>query len=680
MLTRRLAPLAALLALAPLPAQDDAAPQKDPGRVDLDMLLQWENVSDPHLSPDGRQIVYTRQWTDSVEDRMRSELWIMDVDGSRQRFLCKGSDADWSPDGTRLCYIAEGEPKGAQIFVLWLDTREVTPVTHVGEAPSNLQWSPDGRQIAFDMQVPEKDGFPIAMPKAPKGAKWAEDAKVITRLSYRRDREGYRPAGFRHIFVVDATGGTPRQLTSGDYDHGAPQWADHGRQIVFDGLRVADADWQVEESELYALNVDTGAVRPLTMRRGPDRSPLVLADDTVFYVGHDYTPDTYDVDHLYALSLNGEPKPRCLTADLDRAPQGLQRARGSGEVLFGYEDEGGIRAARIGGKGKLQTLTAKDVQFRVADELPSGALLGTMTTPTEPSTIAIREADGSFKSLTAVNADILQGKKLATTEEMWWDGPGGMRVQGWLVKPTHFEPTKKYPLILKIHGGPHAMYGVGFDVENQLHAAEGCLVLYCNPRGSTGYGKSFGNAIDNAYPGQDYDDLMAGVDAVIGKGCVDTSNLFVYGGSGGGVLTAWIVGHTDRFRAAVSMFPVIDWISFVGTTDGPYWYTNFEKLPWEDITEHWNRSPLKYVGHVTTPTMLITGELDLRTPMGQTEEFYQALKLRKVDSVMVRVPDEYHGAAGRHVSNRLRRFLYVQTWFKKHMSGTETVEAAHDKR
>jgi dipeptidyl aminopeptidase/acylaminoacyl peptidase len=208
-------------------------------------------------------------------------------------------------------------------------------------------------------------------------------------------------------------------------------------------------------------------------------------------------------------------------------------------------------------------------------------------------------------------------------------------------------------------------------------------VLYCNPRGSTGYGKAFGNAIDNAYPGKDYDDLMAGVDAVIAKGCVDTDNLFVYGGSGGGVLTCWIVGSTNRFRAAVSMFPVTNWISFVGTTDGPYWYENFEKLPWESIDEHWRRSPLRLVGNVTTPTMMICGELDLRTPIAQTEEYYQALKLRKVDTVLVRVPDEYHGAAGRHVSNRLRRILYVRTWFEQHKKTaaavSPTADAVHTK-
>ncbi len=655
--------LAVVLALG-LAAQDPAPPPTT--GLPLEALLDWENVSDPKFSPDGSQIVYTRQWTDAIEDRMRSELWIMDRDGGRQRLLVRGSAAEWSPDGTRLCYLAEGEPKGTQLFVLWITTREVTPVTHCHEAPGNPRWSPDGRTIAFTMQVPEKDGFPIAMPKPPKGSKWAEEPKVITRLAYRRDQQGYRPAGWRHLFVVDATGGTPRQVTAGEFDHGPGRWTADGKELVFAGLRTADADWQVEESEIYAVDVASGAVRQLTDQRGPDGSPVPSPDGRhIAFTSRAADRDTYSIAPLWVMAQDGGNR-RCLTPDLDRQPQDLAWTADGKALLFTIEDQGAIVLHRCGLDGTLDRLTGPTEQFRFGDVAADGTVVGTLTTPTAPPDITVLTMGGAKSRLTAVNDDVLHGRRLGATEELWWDGPGGFRVQGWLVKPPDFDPSRQYPLILQIHGGPHAMYGVNFDFERQNHAASGYLLLYCNPRGSTGYGKAFGNAIDNAYPGQDYDDLMAGVDAVIRKGCVDERNLFVYGGSGGGVLTAWIVGHTDRFAAAVSMFPVINWISFVGTTDGPYWYSNFDKLPWEDVTEHWDRSPLKHVGKVTTPTMLITGELDLRTPMAQTEEYYQALKLRKVDTVMVRVPGEYHGAAGRSVSNRLRRILYVRTWFEKH--------------
>jgi dipeptidyl aminopeptidase/acylaminoacyl peptidase len=319
--------------------------------------------------------------------------------------------------------------------------------------------------------------------------------------------------------------------------------------------------------------------------------------------------------------------------------------------------------------------------FLATDIGPGNVCVGILADMKQPGDVAILRpgADPLLNRLTRVNDDLLAHVRGSEVEEVRCKAPDGLPIQGWLVKPPEFDPSRKWPLILQIHGGPHGMYSVAFDFERHNHAAEGYLVLYTNPRGSTGYGKAFGNAINNAYPGKDYDDLMAAVDAVIARGFVDEKQLYVYGGSGGGVLTAWIVGHTDRFRAAVSMFPVINWISFVGTTDGPSWYENFKKLPWEDITEHWERSPLKYVGNVKTPTMVLTGELDLRTPMAQSEEYYQALKLRKVDTVLVRIQDEYHGAAARHVSNQMRRILYVREWFHRHGPQAQASEASAHK-
>jgi dipeptidyl aminopeptidase/acylaminoacyl peptidase len=267
--------------------------------------------------------------------------------------------------------------------------------------------------------------------------------------------------------------------------------------------------------------------------------------------------------------------------------------------------------------------------------------------------------------LTDVNGDVLAGKQLATTEEVWYTSVDGYKIQGWIVKPADFDPKKKYPLMLEIHGGPHSMYNVGFSFARQDHAANGYLILYTNPRGSTGYGSAFGNAIKNAYPGKDYNDLMAGVDTVINRGYVDSNRLYVFGCSGGGVLTSWIVGHTNRFAAASANCPVTNWLSFVGTTDGSSWYYNFAKYPWDDPSEHLKRSPLMYVGNVKTPTMLMTGVNDLRTPMGQTEEYYEALKIRKVPTAMIRFNNEWHGTSSTP-SNFLRTQLYLRSWFEKY--------------
>ncbi|MDH5804586.1 MAG: prolyl oligopeptidase family serine peptidase, partial [Gemmatimonadota bacterium] len=262
-------------------------------------------------------------------------------------------------------------------------------------------------------------------------------------------------------------------------------------------------------------------------------------------------------------------------------------------------------------------------------------------------------------------------------EEVWYTSVDGFQIQGWIIKPPDFDPEKDYPMMLAIHGGPHGMYGVGFNFGWQNHAANGYVVLYTNPRGSSGYGSEFGNAIKNAYPGKDFDDLMAGVDTVINRGYVDENNMFVYGCSGGGVLTSWIVGHTDRFAAASANCPVTNWLSFVGTTDGSSWYRNFENFPWDDPSEHLRRSPLMYVGNVTTPTMLMTGVNDLRTPMPQTEEFYQALRVLKVPTTMIRFNGEWHGTSSKP-SNFMRTQLYLRGWFERYTTTEEQSDVTTD--
>jgi dipeptidyl aminopeptidase/acylaminoacyl peptidase len=270
----------------------------------------------------------------------------------------------------------------------------------------------------------------------------------------------------------------------------------------------------------------------------------------------------------------------------------------------------------------------------------------------------------SLKTLVDVNRDVLEGTRLGEVEEVIATSKDGLKVQGWLVKPVDFEPSRKYPMVLFIHGGPWSAYTVAFQWAWQNFAANGYALLYMNPRGSTGYGQQFVNGIQYSYPGKDYDDLMAGVDAAVARGWVDDRNLFVCGGSGGGVLTAWIVGHTSRFRAAASMRPVINWHSFVGNTDGAMWYKQFRKYPWEDPIEYAARSPLHYVANVTTPTMVLTGEADLRTPIGQSEEYYRALKMLKKETLLVRIPEEYHGF--RRPSHRLAQQLYLLAWFEKY--------------
>ena len=662
---RTLLRLAGAAVFAALPAHPAAA-QAPGDRLTLRDYLDLEDVQDPRLSPDGRQVLFTRRAIDQINDRWESSLWLVNADGSKLRSLVRGGGARWSPDGSRIAYVAEGEPGGSQVFVRYMDAEgAVTQITRVTSAPSDLAWSPDGKWVAFRALVPMKERWNVALPPAPRGAKWVEAPYIVERLNYRRDRTGYTDEGFQQIFVVPADGGTPRQLTEGPYSHGAPEWTPDGKSLVFSGLRNADADWMWRESEIYAVDVATEAVRQLTDRRGPDGDPAVSPDGRLIaYTGFDQSTDTWVERKLYVMNADGTGS-RMLTPGLDRSPQGLVWAADGSGIYFLVEDRGSRNLHFVPVGGAVREITRGTHILSVSGIDRAGNAVGVLSTFAAPNdVVAFHVARSGFRALTAVNADILQGKRLATVEEIWYPSADGLRIQGWIVKPPGFDPARKYPMMLAIHGGPHSMYGVGFSFSWQEHAANGYVVLYTNPRGSTGYGAAFGNAIKNAYPGKDYDDLMAGVDTLVGRGYVDPRNLFVYGCSGGGVLTSWIVGHTDRFAAASANCPVTNWLSFVGTTDGAGWYHNFAKLPWEDPSEHLRRSPLMYAGNVKTPTMLMTGVRDLRTPIPQTEEFYMALKLRKVPTAMVRFNEEWHGTSSRP-SNFLRTQAYLRSWFDR---------------
>lgn len=670
-LRRTLRYMAALLLVFALSGSIIAQSEAKKRFLKKETFMEMESVSNPSISPDGSQIVFTRTWVDKMKDQYRSNLWVVDVGGTRTRELTRGNWRDsapvWSPDGKRIAFLSDRDGTN-QLHVMWADTGETAQLTHLQRAPTNLTWSRDGKRIAFTIFELDNDPLlAVKLPDRPRGAEWAKPAVIINRLSWARDGQGPIPMGFNQVFTIDSVlGGTPRQITSGKYSHNDPEWSADGKTIYVSAIRKPDAEYLKGDSEIYAVDAQTLEVKALTDRKGPDGNPQVSPNGQLLaYTGYDDKSYTSHLSSLYVMDRTGAGK-RVWGDNLLSSPGNVTWASDNSGVYFMVGEKGGttVYFAPVDGKprkvgGGVFTLFG----LSLSQNGQAAAIRSSFKEPGVLVTFKVADS-AAMKTLVDVNEDVLADVRLGDVEELWFTAKDGVKSQGWLIKPADFDPNKKYPMVLWIHGGPWSMYSVAFNWAFQNFAAEGYAVLYTNPRGSTGYGQDFVNGIQYSYPGKDFDDLMAGVDAALAKGFIDERNLFVCGGSGGGVLTAWIVGHTDRFAAAVSMRPVINWHSFVGTTDGPNWYNQFQKFPWEDPMEFAVRSPLHYVANVKTPTMVMTGESDLRTPIGQTEEYYRALKMLKKETLMVRMPDEFHG--WRRPSHQLLQQLYLQAWFEKH--------------
>ncbi len=644
-------------------------------------IFELEVATDPQVSPDGSQVAYVRQSMDVMTDSARNHIWVIGSNGANHRPLVAGSGSysspRWSPSADRIAYISEVKGHGAEIWVRWMDTGQTALLTNLNRSPASLTWSPDGSSLAFTMLVPAKGPSFATPPEKPAGAKWAPPVTAVDRLTYRFDGLGYLETGNTHVFVVPAEGSTPRQVTSGAFNHQGPlSWSADGQTIVFSANRIEDWEHQVLESEIWAVSVSTGTLAQLIDRTGPDSSPQYSPDGSkIVYLGFDDEKLGYHNARVHLMDADGSNK-RVLTGDFDRSIDDVQWAGGAKRLYVQYDNRGRTHIAALTMAGKISDLTGDVGSVSLGRPYTSGGFTAagngnyafTSGRPDRPADIATGRRNGKPQRITHLNEDLFSHKTLGAVEEiLWTSSVGDLQVQGWLVKPPDFDPTKTYPLVLEIHGGPFAAYGPHFSAEGQLYAAAGYVVLFANPRGSTSYGAEFANEIHHAYPGQDYDDLMSGVDAVIDKGYIDSNQLFVTGGSGGGVLTAWIVGKTDRFAAAVSAKPVINWTSMTLNSDIPglvadYW---FGKPPWEDHENYWRRSPLSLVGNVTTPTMLLTGEADYRTPISESEQFYQALKYRKVEAALIRVPEASHGIAAKP-SHLIAKIDNILGWFGRY--------------
>lgn len=652
--------------------------------LSYDDVFMLQTVSDPQPDPEGERIAFVRTWMDRENDRAMSGIWVIDVDEEGEAEDLEpvtpraqsAASPRWSPDGERLAYIAD-----AQIQMQWLDSGRSTTLTQLPSSPGQLAWSPDGRWLAFVMLAKDPKPAPVNLPGRPEGADWAAAPIYIDQAQYRADGAGYLPNGYRQIYVIPAIGGEPIQLTEGPYHHGQISWATDSQSLYFSANRSEEAYREPLISDIYRVAIETKAIEKINQDSGPHRQPKQSPNgDWIAYLGFEDRLLSHQANRLYIMKPDGTGIIN-LTEDLDRSIDAYAWLPDGSGMIIQYDNEGaptlayqyldGGRTtidAQLGGPYLSRPYTSGE--FAVGS---NGIVAFTHQTAERPSELAIASPEidtPGGEVITDFNKVLRLDREVGKVEEFWYESSvDGRRIQGWIIYPPGFDEAKQYPLILEIHGGPFAAYGPLFAMELQLMAAQGYVVLYTNPRGSTSYGEAFANLIHHNYPSEDFDDLMDGVDAVIDRGFINEDELFITGGSGGGVLTTWTVGHTDRFAAAVAVNPVINWYSFVLNADFYYLFSQywFPALPWEDPDHYLKYSPISYVGNVTTPTMLFTGESDYRTPISETEQYYQALKLQGVETAMVRVPGASH-ALHRRPSNLMAKPAYVVYWFDQYRS------------
>ena len=644
-------------------------------------VFELQYVSDPQISPDGNIIVYRRMGFDIMKDRSFGNLWMISADGSNHQKITSAevseSSVRWSPNGDRLAFVSSTQ-EGSEIYIYWLKTGKVARISQLEKSPSSLSWSQDGTQLAFSMNIAKAAPVLAKLPKAPKGAKWAGAPRITDRLYHEADGRGYITPGFNHIFVIPAEGGTPRQVTNGDFNHsGSLSWHPNGKHIYFSANRNENYEYDFRNSEVYSVHIDTGEIKSLTDRKGPDSNPTVSPNGKhIAYISYEDKVQNYQVRKLHLMNADGTDK-KVLSQGLDRSIYGIKWDAESNGLYFNYDDKGNSKIAHIDLKGRITNL-ADDMggtsigrpyaggSFTVSD---NGTIAYCHSRPEYPAEMAIKSPKAKKPRLiTKLNAPLLDYRTLGKTEEIWYKSTyDGRNIQGWITYPPNYDASKKYPMMVENHGGPVLNYGDRFSAEMQLYAAAGYIVFYPNPRGSTSYGEEFGNLLYNNYPGQDYNDVMDGVDALIEKGIAHEDQLYVTGGSAGGIMTAWMIGKNNRFEAAVVAKPVMNWISKTLVADNYFGYANYRYpgQPWENFETYWKFSPLSLVGNIETPTMVMVGMNDLRTPPSEAKQLYHALKLRKKETLLVEIPQASHGIAARP-SNLISKIVHTLAWFERY--------------
>lgn len=643
----------------------------------------FRNAAEVRLAPDGGAIVHALTTRVMETDRRRTVLML-----SRDRLNwleIAGSEGAahprWAPDSRRVAFLRH---HGGRHAVVVYDIDTGTSLVLVdGAAPlRELAWSPDGRLLAFKQRVDAALPDWLGLNPAPEGARWAEPITLTERLIYRQDGIGDLPEGSFQIFLAASDASSaPRALTSGSWWHGQPHFvagslgfSADGAEVLITGTQRPDWDRDAANLDIHAIRVIDGAVRRMTDQPGPTARPAPSPDGRwLAYTAVQDRGLSHQLRRLYVMPFAGG-EARLLAPTLDHSIDDIAWSADSTALIASYDVPGRRVLARFGLDGS-HAMLAEDVGpasiempysgggFSTAQDGSVGYVRAAIDVPGEVAVIA---PDGTSQTLTALNAGLAQQVGgFLPGEMMWTAGVEGRQVQSWLVKPRGAGP---HPLVLLIHGGPFAQFGERFSIKVQSLAAAGYAVLFSNPTGSTGYGEDFANALHDRFPGPDHDDLMLVVDAVAARPDIDADNLFITGTSGGGVLTCWAVTHTHRFRAAVAIKPVTDWQSWVltadmGSTGGLVWMGHDK--PWENVAKYRARSPLAYAQYARTPTLMVAGEADSRTPPAEAIQMYTALKLAGVETALLRMPGVSHGTGVMRPSYFAAEISATIGWFER---------------
>jgi len=677
-------------------------------------LFDFVWVSNPQLSPDGSRVAFTRVNVDEKRTGYETSIWTVAAGGNEAPIRLTNGKHDaqprWSPDGKHIVFVRggdkdeSGKPKPSQLALLSLAGGEAWTITDLPKGASSPVWSPDGNSIAFVSSTTPED---IEKAQHKKNAKAGDhaadgdhesDVHIISRAVYRSNDEGYLDfKRHSHIWVIPVPKSSddlpkPLQLTSGNFDDGRMIWTSDSTHLYFLTRHVAEPYYELPSTDIYSVAISGGIAEKLVtvpMSIGD----LALSPDGCQFAFHGSVSEpvrSYSQPDLWVMDVASNAKPKNLTSNFDfamgdgvfgdNAPPRGGRGRGlywsaDGRTLFDtINKQGHSPIVRVDAQtGAVTELTHGDqavLEFMVNPS--SNSIVAMISNPVMIGDLFSVASDGSQTRITDVNQKLWSQLNLTQPEEIDYTSFDGKRIQGWIQKPPDFDAKKQYPLILDIHGGPHAAYGWVFDHEFQWMAAKGYVVFYPNPRGSTGYGQDFGNIIQYHYPGDDYRDLMAGVDEILKRGYVDSKKLCVTGGSGGGVLTDWTITHTDRFAAAASQRDISNWASWWYTADftlfQPQW---FKAPPFEDPQDYTNRSAITFVKNIHTPVLFVLGESDFRTPQDSGgEQLFRALKYMKRPTAMVVFPRETHELSrSGEPWHRIERLDHIVGWFDKWTMG-----------